>query len=197
VLNDDTVKGGMGFGRHPHNNMEIISIPLSGVLAHGDSMGNTGIIRKGEVQVMSAGTGILHSEKNASHTEEVQFLQIWIFPREQNLEPRYDQISLAGLEKPNDFQQIVSPDKEDDGAWIHQDAWFFIATMDRELSKTYTLKKEGNGVYIFVLEGKIIVGDQVLERRDGLGLTDLKSFDLSTLTKAEVLIMEVPMKLPG
>ena len=193
VLNDDTVSAGMGFGKHPHRDMEIISIPLEGELQHGDNMGHEGIISKGEIQVMSAGTGVLHSEKNASNEQPVKFLQIWIFPRTDGLSPRYDQMSIAGNEKKNDFQQILSPNPDDEGVWIHQDAWFHLARFDKGVAKTYRLKKEGNGVYIFVIEGKARIGGQTLEWRDGYGLYDATELTLEATEDAEILIMEVPM----
>lgn len=196
VLNDDVIQGGMGFGTHPHRNMEIISIALEGDIRHVDSMGNEGIISKGEVQVMSAGTGIFHSEKNANQNKEAKFLQIWVIPREENVAPRYGQLELSKHEKPNDFQQILSPHQEDEGVWIHQDAWFYIAKFDKGISKEYTLQKEGNGVYVFVIEGEAKVGEHILERRDGLGVTETQSFTLQALENAEVLLMEVPMQLP-
>ncbi|MDO5656323.1 MAG: pirin family protein [Flavobacteriaceae bacterium] len=196
VLNDDWVKGGMGFGKHPHNNMEIITIPLSGALKHGDSMGNHGIIQKGEVQVMSAGTGIVHSEMNANSQEAVTFLQIWLFPREMNVEPRYDQIRIADDFVPNEFQQIVSPHPNDVGTWIHQDAWFHMANFEQGISKKYDLKKQENGVYVFLIEGKIKIGDQILEKRDGFGLWETDSFEIEAIEKSEILLMEIPMTLP-
>ena len=197
VLNDDTVKGGMGFGKHPHRDMEIISIPLEGELKHGDSMGHNGIIRKGEIQVMSAGTGIMHSEMNGHQTEAVKFLQIWIIPRENGVAPRYDQISIKENQKLNDFQQILSPNPNDDGVWIHQDAWFNMANFTAGNIKTYHLNKEGNGVYVFVIKGKSKIGNQVLKQRDGFGIYDTEKFDLEALEDSEILLMEVPMQLPN
>lgn len=197
VLNDDTVKGGMGFGKHPHRDMEIISIPLEGELKHGDSMGHNGIIRKGEIQVMSAGTGIMHSEMNGHQTEAVKFLQIWIIPRENGVAPRYDQISIKENQKLNDFQQILSPNPNDDGVWIHQDAWFNMANFTAGNIKTYHLNKEGNGVYVFVIKGKSKIGNQVLEQRDGFGIYGTEKFDLEALEDSEILLMEVPMQLPN
>lgn len=196
VINDDTVAPGEGFGRHPHNDMEIISIPLEGDLEHGDSMGNRGIIRKGDVQVMSAGTRILHSEMNANADKAVKFLQIWVFPRERNVTPRYDQIRIADNAKPNDFQQILSPNKDDEGVWIHQDAWFHLANFDKGVSKKYDVKKSGNGVYIFVIKGAAKIGEQQLNERDGLGVYDTDSFVLEATKDAEILLMDVPMELP-
>lgn len=195
VINDDTVSAGRGFGEHPHANMEIISIPLEGALQHGDSMGNSGTIQKGEVQVMSAGTGVYHSEMNANIDTEVKFLQIWILPRDKNVEPRYSQQSFLENVKRNEFQQIVSPNADDEGAWIHQDAWFNLANFDNGVKKEYKLNKKGNGVYIFVLEGSAKVGNQELSRRDGLGVYETESFILEATDDAEILLMEVPMTL--
>lgn len=195
VINDDTVSAGRGFGEHPHANMEIISIPLQGALQHSDSMGNSGTIQKGEVQVMSAGTGVYHSEMNANIDKEVKFLQIWILPRDKNVEPRYSQQSFLENAKRNEFQQIVSPNADDEGAWIHQDAWFNLANFDKGVKKEYKLNKKGNGVYIFVLEGSAKVGNQELNRRDGLGVYETESFILEASEDAEILLMEVPMTL--
>lgn len=197
VLNDDTVSKGMGFGNHPHRDMEIISIPLSGNLEHQDSMGTKEVIREGEIQAMSAGTGIQHSEYNENKDEEVKFLQIWVFPREGNVTPRYDQKSIREAEKRNDFQQILSPNPDDEGVWIHQDAWFNLAKFDAGVSKEYKLNKEGNGVYVFVLKGNAKIGTQELNPRDGFGIWDAKQFTLEATTDAEILLMEVPMDLPS
>jgi redox-sensitive bicupin YhaK (pirin superfamily) len=196
VLNDDTVEGGMGFGKHPHKDMEIISIPLEGDLRHGDSMGNGGVINKGEVQVMSAGTGIIHSEMNADSNQQVKFLQIWVIPKEQNVRPRYDILKISDNAKPNDFQQIVSPNQNDDGVWIHQDAWFNLANFDQGVSRKYVLHKTGNGVYVFMIKGKAKIGDQVLDERDGYGLSDTDRFTLEAVESSEILLIEVPMELP-
>lgn len=194
VLNDDTVSGGMGFGEHPHDNMEIISIPLEGDLEHKDSMGNTAIIRKGDIQVMSAGTGIFHSEFNKNEGEQVKFLQIWVFPNKRNVTPRYDQITLNEADRKNKLQQILSPTKEDEGVWIHQDAWFHMGNFDKGVSTNYTIKKPGNGVYVFVLKGQFRVNGIDLDQRDGLGLSDIEQFDVQALTgNADILLMEVPM----
>jgi len=195
VLNDDTVKGGMGFGTHPHDNMEIISIPLEGDLEHKDSMGNVTVIKNGDVQVMSAGTGIYHSEYNKNKEETVKFLQIWVFPNKRNVTPRYDQITLNLTDRKNKLQQILSPDKDDAGVWIYQDAWFHLGTYDKNVKDTYTIKKAGNGVYAFVLKGEFLINNTKLEQRDGLGLWDLDSFEIAAQTdNAEILLMEVPMK---
>lgn len=197
VLNDDTVSQGMGFGTHPHKDMEIISIPLEGDLEHKDSMGTTAVIKKGEIQVMSAGTGVQHSEYNKNKDEAVKFLQIWVFPREVGVEPRYDQISITNGAKDNGFQQILSPNKNDAGVWIHQDAWFNLAKFTKGNGKNYMLNKKGNGVYAFVLKGSAKVGDRVLGERDGLGIWDTQSFNIEAVEDTEILLMEVPMELPS
>lgn len=194
VLNDDVVEGEMGFGEHPHQDMEIISIPLEGKLSHGDSMGNKGTISKGEVQVMSAGTGVVHSEQNADAHKPVKFLQIWIIPNEMGVEPRYDQITMSGKDNPNDFQQIVSPNKNDEGAWIYQDAWMFLANFEKGKAKEYKLKNQNNGVYVSIIEGKVIINNQVLDKRDGYGISVVDSFVVESLENSEILVMEVPMQ---
>ena len=193
VLNDDYVEGGQGFGTHPHNDMEIVSIPLEGDLEHRDSMGSGGIINKGDIQVMTAGTGVTHSEFNANDDRPVKFLQIWVFPRKKGLTPRYDQMRIKDFAKPNDFQQIVSPNPDDDGLWFNQDSWFNLADFEKGVSKEYKLHKSGNGVYIFVIKGKAKVGDKELSLRDGLGVWDVDSFTLEALEDSEILLMEVPM----
>lgn len=193
VLNDDQVAGGQGFGSHPHQNMEIISIPLEGDLEHKDNMGNTTVIKEGDVQMMSAGTGIIHSEYNKNKDQAVKFFQIWVFPNQENVKPRYDQISIADLKKKNEFYQILSPNPDDQGVWIHQDAWFHLGDFDAGKQDTYTIKKPGNGVYAFVIEGDVTINGQALNRRDGYGLTDLDQLTLTADSDARVLLMEVPM----
>ena len=193
VLNDDTVSGGMGFGTHPHNNMEIISIPLSGDLEHNDSMGNVAVIRQGDVQVMSAGSGILHGEKNKNHDRPVKFLQIWVFPNKRNVNPRYGQITLNLADRKNKLQEIVSPNENDHGMWIHQDAWFHMTNLDKGKKLDYELKKEGNGVYAFVLEGDVTINDQQLNRRDGIGIWNNNLLSIEANSDSELLLMEVPM----
>ncbi|MCA5006612.1 pirin family protein [Sphingobacterium bovistauri] len=193
VLNDDFVAGGNGFGRHPHSNMEIISIPLEGTLAHSDSMGNEGTIQPNEIQVMSAGTGVAHSEFNGSEVDPVKFLQIWLFPNKENVRPRYDQIQINPADRKNKLQQVISPNPEDEGTWIHQDAWFHLVDLDVDKEVEYTLKGEGTGVYIFLLEGQLEVADETLSRRDAIGITDISSVNLKASQNASVLIMEVPM----
>ena len=194
VLNDDTVAGGMGFGTHPHDNMEIISIPTSGDLQHSDSMGNTQVIRQGDVQVMSAGTGIQHSEKNKHSDMEVQFFQIWVFPSQRNVEPRYDQQTFTDADKHNKLLTVVSPlGTKDGGVQIHQDAWFSLGKFDKGFSTSYRLNKKENGLYAFVIEGEVTVGGQQLQRRDGLGITDTDQLEILANSDAELLLMEVPM----
>lgn len=194
VLNDDTVSGGMGFGRHPHDNMEIISIPLEGDLEHQDSMGNTAVIRKGDIQAMSAGTGIFHSEKNAHHNEQVKFLQIWIYPNQKNVEPRYDQLTLNLDDRHNKLQQVLSPSKDDEGIWIYQNAFFSMGNLDQGFNTTYKIKGGKNqGVYTFVLKGDVTINGQQLNTRDGFGIWGVDELTINADSDAEVLLMEVPM----
>lgn len=196
VLNDDFVAAGMGFGLHPHDNMEIISIPLEGDLEHQDSMGNNTVIKHGDIQVMSAGTGIKHSEYNKNKDKPVKFLQIWVIPNKKDVTPRYDQITLDPKDRINKLQQVLSPNPEDAGVWIHQDAWFHIGKFDQDAQATYDIKKAGNGMYAFVLYGAFEIAGQKLNERDALGITDFAQFELKALTPdAEILLMEVPMQL--
>ncbi|OAV10977.1 putative Pirin family protein [Moraxella catarrhalis] len=195
VINDDCVQSGMGFGRHPHQDMEIISLPLSGDLAHKDSMGNGSIIKNGDIQVMSAGTGITHSEMNANADKPVKFLQIWVLTRKNGVKPRYQQVTIADQAKLNDFQQILSPNADDDGVWIHQDAWFSLANFDKDTSRYYQIKKSGNGVYVFVIKGSANIGDRQLGERDGLGIWDADGFELTATSDAQILLMDVPMDI--
>jgi hypothetical protein len=196
VLNDDFVAAGMGFGLHPHDNMEIISIPLEGDLAHEDSMGNQTVIKHGDIQVMSAGTGVKHSEMNHNKDKPVKFLQIWVIPNKKDVTPRYDQITLDPANRINTLQQILSPNPDDAGVWIHQDAWFHIGKFDLDFKTNYNVKKAGNGMYAFVLYGSFELAGQTLNERDALGITDFDQFELKALTKeAEILLMEIPMQL--
>ncbi len=195
VLNDDTVAAGMGFGTHPHENMEIISIPLEGDLEHQDSMGNKAVIKNGDIQVMSAGTGIHHSEYNKNEDKQVKFLQIWVFPNKRNVTPRYDQITLNSEDRHNKLQQILSPNAEDAGVWIHQDAWFHLGKFDKDVTTDYHFNKQGNGLYVFVLNGDITVNNQELNTRDGLGIWNTDKVTIKANSEAEFLLMEVPMAL--
>ncbi len=194
VLNDDTVAPGMGFGTHPHDNMEIISIPLQGDLEHKDSTGTQEVIRQGDVQVMSAGTGIRHSEYNANKDKEVKFLQIWVFPNRSDVEPRYDQITLDLNDRKNKLQQVLSPNAEDEGVWIHQDAWFNMASLDEGKVVRYNMHNpEKNGVYAFLIEGKATINGQELDRRDGIGIWDTDQLQIKSDAQTELLLMEIPM----
>lgn len=196
VLNDDTVSAGKGFGTHPHDNMEIISIPLEGDLEHQDSMGNKAVIKKGDVQVMSAGTGIFHSEYNKNQDQEVKFLQIWVFPNKREVEPRYDQISIEEVQKENQFYQILSPNMDDDGVWIHQDAYFFMADFtEAGHEEELKVKNTDNGIYFFVIEGEVEIEGQELSKRDGFGIWNKESVKVKSKGNSKVLAMEVPMIL--
>jgi redox-sensitive bicupin YhaK (pirin superfamily) len=194
VLNDDTVQAGMGFGTHPHDNMEIISIPLEGDLEHKDSMGNVSVIKHGDVQVMSAGSGITHSEYNKNKDKPVKFLQIWVFPDRRNVKPRYDQITLKVADRHNRFQQILSPSPDDDGVWIYQKAWFHLGQFDKGFSADYHIKVKGDGVYAFILNGDVTINGQELKSRDGFGIWDIDKLSVKADSDAEFLLMEVPMK---
>lgn len=195
VLNDDRVQAGKGFGTHPHDNMEIVSIPLQGDLEHKDSMGNVAVIKEGDVQVMSAGTGVTHSEYNKNADSEVKFLQIWLFPRKRGVTPRYDQISIRDIQKQNAFYQVLSPDPDDQGVWINQDAWFHLGNFDAGRAEKYTIKKAGNGVYAFILEGEVEINGEKLSKRDGMGVWDTDAITVKATTGARVLLMDVPMSI--
>lgn len=194
VLNDDIVAPGTGFSTHPHENMEIISIPLEGALEHRDSMGNIFVIKEGDIQVMSAGTGITHSEYNANKDRIVKFLQIWVFPNKDGLEPRYTSAKLNEKKMHNNLMQIVSPDKNDEGAWIHQNAWFYMGKLDKGVTIDYKPNDEKNGVYTFIIKGEVDVNDDNLRTKDGIGLWDVNEIRLTANTDAQVLVMEVPMR---
>ena len=194
VLNDDHVIGGKGFGTHGHDNMEIVSIPLSGDLEHKDSMGNTTVIREGDVQIMSAGTGVRHSEYNHSKTEPVKFLQIWVEPKERNIEPRYDQKSYPKEERRNQLLTVVSPDASDEGAiWINQDAYFSMGQLDSGKSAEYKLRQQGHGIYVFVLHGEVTIADETLTDRDAISLEGYDSISIEAGKDSEFLVLEVPM----
>ena len=193
VLNDDTVAPGMGFGQHPHDNMEIVSIPLAGQLKHRDTTGTEAIIRTGDIQIMSAGSGLEHSEMNGSGTEAVKFLQIWVFPKLRNISPRYDQKYFDPAKRKNSLQVVISPEKNADSIWINQDAWFSLTAPEKGKTIDYTLHQEGNGVYLFMLDGKASVNGQSLQARDGLGISGTEAFTIEALEDADILLMEIPM----
>ena len=193
VLNDDTVAAGMGFGTHPHDNMEIITIPLEGDLAHKDSMGNAETIKTGDIQVMSAGTGIEHSEFNPNKDKRTKLLQIWVYPNQRNVVPRYQQITLNPIDSDNKLQQILSPNPEDAGVWIYQDAWFHLAKFTRKDAVSYQLKKENNGLYVFVISGNIIINNQELQTRDGFGIWNFNEVNIEITEGSEFLLIEIPM----
>ena len=195
VINDDVVQPSMGFDTHPHKNMEIVSIPLSGELRHQDSMGNTQHIRTGEIQIMSAGTGITHSEYNGSDSELVAFLQIWVLPKFQNIEPRYGQQLFSSNDRKNRFQIVVSPDKTDNNGaiWINQDAWFMQGDFDAGQTGSYRIKREGNGVYFLVLEGAVTIADEQLQHRDAIGFEDATEIDFEVTEDCQLLVIDVPM----
>ncbi|MBC7846942.1 MAG: pirin family protein [Flavobacterium sp.] len=196
VLNDDSLEAGMGFGMHPHDNMEIINILLEGELEHKDNIGNSARIKKGDVQVISAGTGVFHSEYNISQEQPVKFLQIWLYPNQKNVTPRYDQITLKENNSKNRFQQILSPNPEDEGVWIHQQSWFHMGLFNGGLTIEYTIKKEGNGVYVFMINGNAKIGNQVIEKRDGFGIWNTQKLTITIgESEAEILLMEVPMMI--
>lgn len=192
VLNDDTVAAGMGFGKHPHDNMEIVSIPLSGDLHHQDSTGRNEIIRQHDVQIMSAGSGIAHSEINANKDQAVKFLQIWVMPKELNITPRYEQKSFAPADRTNQILTVVAPDHKD-AVWINQDAWFSLANFEAGKNDEYFLRQLDNGVYVFVISGSVTINDTVLNERDGLGIWDISSLKIEANTQTELLLIEVPM----
>ncbi|POY37153.1 hypothetical protein C3K47_08840 [Solitalea longa] len=193
VLNDDTVAPGLGFGTHPHDNMEIVSIPLSGELRHQDSTGREEVIKTHDVQIMSAGSGIAHSEYNNSRDKEVKFLQVWVFPKERDIEPRYAQKTFLPIDRENKFSVVVSPNPEEGGVLINQDAWFSLGNFDENKTFSYNLNKPGNGIYVFVLSGNIEVEGVDLFERDAIGISDVGTINVKTNSFAELLIIEVPM----
>ena len=193
VLNDDIIAPGMGFGTHPHDNMEIVTIPLKGALEHRDSMGNIGVIHPHEIQAMSAGTGITHSEYNHSKIEEINLLQIWVFPKEQNINPRYDQRFYRDVDKTGKFKTIVAPVKSDDVMWINQDAYFSLGKFLAGVSKDYHIQHKGNGAYVFVIEGEVKIEKYNLERKDAIGIWDVESFRIDFTEDTEILVIDVPM----
>lgn len=193
VLNDDIVAPGTGFGMHPHDNMEIVTIPLQGTLEHRDSMGNIGTIKPNEIQAMSAGSGLMHSEYNHSKTEPINLLQIWVFPKERNIEPRYEQKVFSENDKLNKFKTIVAPVKSDDVMWINQDAYFSIGKFNEDTIQNYSIQHTGNGAYIFVIEGEAAIANEVIGKRDAIGIWETDNFELKIKANSEILIIEVPM----
>jgi quercetin 2,3-dioxygenase len=193
VLNDDIIAGGGGFPTHPHDNMEIVTIPLKGALQHRDSTGGQGIIQAGDVQIMSAGTGVQHSEFNASATEAVNLFQCWLFPKERNITPRYDQRSFDVADRINKWQTVVSPVEADNALWINQDARFSLTKLTAGTILDYTNAFEGNGVYLMVINGTVTVDGQTFSDRDAAGIAEADSFSITAATDAELMAIEVPM----
>jgi len=193
VLNDDTIAAGMGFGTHPHDNMEIVTIPLEGALEHKDNIGGQGVIHKNEVQVMSAGSGVTHSEFNHSKTEPCSLFQLWVFPKEKNVSPRYDQKKFDPTDRKNKFQTLVSPERDGGHLWLHQDTVFSRIDMDKDTSQQYKVRFNGNGVYVMVISGNVRIGEAVMNKRDALGVWETGAFDIKADTNAELLLVEVPM----
>ena len=195
VLNDDSIAPKRGFGTHPHDNMEIITIPLEGDLKHQDNMGNGTVIKNGDIQVMSAGTGITHSEFNANRDSHCKLLQIWLFPNKKNVTPRYDQIAISSIAKKNKLYQILSPNKNDQGVWIHQNAWFHIGEYVDKSKDEYVLRRNGNGIYFFVIEGEVNINDQQLSKRDGMGMWEMDQISFEAKANSKILLMEVPLTI--
>lgn len=193
VLNDDIIAPGKGFGMHPHDNMEIITIPLEGALEHKDSMNNIGVIEADEVQVMSAGTGVYHSEYNKNSNQSVNLLQLWVLPNQKNITPRYDQKNIKEFKKINTLYPIITPNSEDSTLWIHQDAWFHLGDFNQETRVSYPLNKDGNGVYIFIIEGTAEIEGEKLQKRDALGVWETNSISLIAKENTRALIIEIPM----
>ena len=195
VLNDDVIAPGMGFGTHPHNNMEIITIPLKGALEHKDSMDNIGVVAVDEIQVMSAGTGVSHSEYNKNKDQPLNLLQLWVLPNQQNVVPRYDQKNIKSLKKTNALYRVISPNHDAAGMWIHQDAWFHLGDFNQKTTVPYSLHKQGNGVYAFMIEGRASIEGESLEKRDALGVWETEGFSITAEKNSRILLVEVPMKL--
>jgi hypothetical protein len=195
VLNDDVIAQGMGFGTHPHNNMEIITIPLKGALEHKDSMDNIGVVTVDEIQVMSAGTGVSHSEYNKNKDQPLNLLQLWVLPNKQNVVPRYDQKNIKSLKKTNALYTVISPNHDNTGMWIHQDAWFHLGDFNQKTTVPYSLHKKGNGVYAFMIEGRASIEGESLEKRDALGVWETEGFSITAEKNSRILLVEVPMKL--
>ncbi len=193
VLNDDVVRAGAGFGTHPHDNMEIVSIPLSGALAHKDSTGTSKVINTGDVQIMSAGSGISHSEFNASQKDAVNFLQVWVYPKLRDIKPRYDQKTFDAAGRKNQWQTVVSPDESDAGVWINQDARFSLASLETGRELSYINKFSGNGVYVFVMDGEVEVAGNKLGKRDAIGISETDTVTIKAISNASLMLIEIPM----
>jgi len=193
VLNDDFVAAGEGFGTHPHNDMEIVTIPLDGALAHKDSTGSEGVIYPDEVQIMSAGTGILHSEFNHLQDGTSNFLQLWIFPDKKGNQPRYNQNYFDPAERKNKFQFIVTPEKKDGNLWLNQDAFLSRIDLDKSNSVNYKIHMKGNGVYLFLIDGEIVVAGETLSKRDGIGIYETDKFSITAIKDSQILLIEIPM----
>ncbi len=193
VLNDDIVAPGEGFGSHPHNDMEIITIIFEGALEHKDNMGNGSVIKPGDVQVMSAGTGVMHSEFNPSKTERVNLFQLWIFPKEKGIKPHYDQKTFSTADRINKFQPVASGFKKDGALYIHQDALLSLSDIEKGKTISYNMAKAGNGAYIMVINGKVEVEGETLSRRDALGIYETESFTIKALEDSQLLVIDVPM----
>lgn len=196
VLNDDFIAGGGAFATHPHDNMEIVTIPFTGALQHKDSTGGQGVIKAGDIQIMSAGTGVQHSEANASATDPVTLFQVWVFPKLKNITPRYDQRSFGIADRKNNWQIVVSPREEDKALWINQDARFSLTNLDAGKEISYTNAFKGNGVFLVVIDGTVKVGEHTLNKRDAIGISEAETFSISASTNAELLAIEIPMGLP-
>ena len=193
VLNDDIIEAGEGFGTHPHDNMEIVTIPIYGELAHKDSMGHEEVLTANEVQVMSAGSGLTHSEYNASDKDPVNLLQIWVFPKEHDVEPRYDQKVFDPFLMKNNVFTIVSPDKKEDILWLNQDAYFSLSELDAGKNIEYKINKNGNGLYVFVIKGKVIIDNEELNERDGMEIERVETININAKSDSKILFIEIPM----
>ncbi len=191
VLNDDVIAAKMGFGTHPHENMEIITIPHSGSLKHKDSMGHEAVFSAGEIQVMSAGSGVYHSEFNASEIEELTLFQLWIFPNKQNVSPRYQQKGIEII--PNTLSCILQPEESEKTVWIHQNAYMYIAEFTEDKQLEYTLHGENQGAYCILMKGEVNICEQQLLEKDAIGVSETNSFTIKAKTNSKLLIIEVPM----
>lgn len=193
VFNDDIVQGGTGFGKHPHDNMEIVTLVLDGKLRHKDSTGHEGVISPGEVQFMSAGTGVYHSEMNASESEPVNLLQTWVFPKKRDIEPRYGQKHFDYEGNKNRLVEVVSPDEGGESLSLNQEAWYQVGYFDKPTELTYEFHKEGQGVFAFVMEGEADIAGHNLTKRDAMGVYDTEAISLNVSPNTKLLLIEVPM----